>query len=178
MKTIAVLILMLSLAVSLHALKVAQLKDALKTALPAGKAFKTEITLTDETVAAMNAKFNSDYFKGEKFTIYSSKDEKGKILGYAVYMVEVLTKYNTYHRWVFAFDDKKNYQNVFLLEMTDEWSQRINNAAFLKQFRNVKDINKLKVNDTIDAVTTATESTELLILSIKKADYVLKTLYK
>ena len=161
---------------NLSALQYIKKGEALKMLLPADqKLYKEKIKITKDQAAYLNDEYNGDYIKGEKFIIYFSRNEDGDITDYAVLMTEIIYEYSAYHIFAIGFNGDKSVKEVIIVELTDEVVYIMNNELFLDQFKDSRP-EELELSENIDAVTGATESSELLILSIKKARYLIDLL--
>jgi hypothetical protein len=175
-RVIPALFLFLILAIQgLPAKSFDTLKSALKQTLAQNSGSelnKKTVKITKNQAAFMQKEFGSLIEDGEKFKIFMGKDTEENVLWYAIEMVDILERYGSYHRWVHVFNPDLTVKQVFLVELTDEYSYALDNDSFLQQFsgRSVSDLN---ISSNIDAVTGATMSSDLLVNSIKMAHYII-----
>ena len=122
---------------TLYSAKYFELKEVLKKIIPASqKVFQNKVELTKEQSDYLNKTWDGRYIKGDKFTIYYSKDEKTNVSCYAVEMAEILEKYKSYHRFLIAFDAARKIKQVFIMELQDDHAILINVPVFYNQFTN------------------------------------------
>lgn len=143
--------------------------DALKSVLPTGqKLFKEEITLDKTQAKYLNKKYESDYRKNEKMTIYFTKDDQENITGYAIVLEDILWEYVAYHKWAIGYKPDGTINGIGIISLTDEYTFEMPDPRFLGQFKDKlpKDI---KMPGNVDAMTGATMSSELLLSTTFKA---------
>ena len=150
------------------------LKDALKLLLPAGqKYFKLDISLTEDQAKTLNTKWdNGGFSKGDPFTLYYAKDESGKVTGMAMEMTEILLKYSASHTWVIGVGPDLRLTGVSMVEITNDHAYGLSSKAFQAQFAG-KDPAALRLGKGVDAVSGATDSSQLLIDSAQKVLYLI-----
>lgn len=171
MRTRSILPVFLAVA-ALQAATYSTLSTALKQLLPAGhKAFKTKFVATDAQAKALNAFGDGDYLDGDAFDVYYSKDSQGKVSGIAVQLVEVLPKWKSSHSWVIGVTPDGKLSGVAVLELTDKYTFPLGQAAFLKQFPG-KPAARIGIGKGMDAASGASESSQLLASSIRRAAYI------
>jgi hypothetical protein len=157
-----------------------ELKDALAGAFPKdSKFFKNDAEMTDEKAKIVNDACKTFYRKGDKVTIYVAKDANTNIIGFCMVTVKILSPYASMHRIAYLFDGKKNLTQIAILELSDakSYAYKINDKGFLEQFYKIKDLSKSVWGKGIDAVSGATESSQLLFDNLKSSLYILNQFY-
>lgn len=157
---------------ALQAATYATLSSALKQTLPTGhKAFKTKFIATDAQAKALNAFGDGDYLEGDEFDVYYSKDAQGKVSGVAVLLVEMLPKWKSSHTWVVGVSPDGKLSGVAVLELSDKYTFPLGQPNYLKQFPG-KAAAQIGVGKGMDAASGASESSQLLASSIRRAAYI------
>jgi len=152
--------------------------NTLKTLTPKGGKFdKKFITLTKEQLKEINKKYNSTYKTNDTFTIYTIKKSDTKIESYVLQLKRTIEEFESVHSLLFQFEpNKTTLREVKILELNDDYAKLVQKSpVFLKQFKNVLNINKLEVGKTVDAVTEATMTSELIVEAVKIASYILNS---
>lgn len=162
----------LAATASLHAATYSTLSAALKQLLPAGqKAFKTKFVATEAQAKALNAYGEGDFREGDAFDVYYSKDAQGKVSATAVQLEEYQPKWKSTHTWVVGIGADGKLTGVAVLELTDKYTFPLAQPGFLKQFVG-KPAAQIGLGKGMDAVSGASESSQLLAESIHRAAYV------
>jgi hypothetical protein len=178
MKSITILFLLLLNISIVNGKEYISLKESLKRVLSEGETvLKKDIHLSKQDVEFLNKMYNSDHFDGEKITIFYGKNAKGEITWYLVSMVEIIREFNSYHNWALAFNADMTIKKVFLIKLLDEYSFVLDNENFLNQFVS-KESMTLSLLKNIDGISSATMSCNLLIGSLKKAEFLILKSFK
>jgi len=178
LKTVCAILVLFGAIHSQHKeVKYGSLKGVIKKSLPTGGfAVKDSVVLTKEQANAVNAIYSdAGYKKNKKIIINVLKNMDSTVCGYVVRVKLVLFEFESLHDYAIVFAaDKKTLTMVEILQLNDEYAEKLKNGdLFLKQFKNVKDPDSLKLGKNIDAVTEATISSDLTISAVKIVKYIL-----
>lgn len=147
------------------ALDFTPLGQALKEALPTGdQAFQTTVKID----ADQAKRLGGGYRAGESFTVYYTKGPSGAVTGRALELKEVLVKYGVLHRWVIGFRPDGTVSAVVVTRLGDAHAFPVSDKRFLAQFGG-KSPAGLQLGSGVDAMTGATESSQLLVDSVVRA---------
>ncbi len=130
--------------------------------------FKEEIALTRDQANDFNRRYDSDYRRNEKFTVYYTKDSSGSITSYGIVLEDILWKYVASHEWALGYNSDGTLRGVRIISLTDEYSFPLADPRFLNQFDNLSPAS-IDMPGNVDAVTGATMSSELLVETSRKA---------
>lgn len=154
------------IALPLAALDLPALGQALKQSLPSGdKVFQTTLKID----AAQAKTLGGGYRAGETFTVYYTRDGTGAVSGQALELKEILVKYGVLHRWVIGLKPGK-LTGVIVTKLGDAHAYPVADAKFLAQFGG-KPLEGLALGAGVDAMTGATDSSQLLVESIGRATH-------
>jgi hypothetical protein len=154
------------------------LKDVLSKEAGKGQTvLEKSFALPDALAKELNSKFSGGYSRGEKFTVHCITDTAGSVATFFLPMTEVLEEYGSYHKWALVFFADMSIRNMYLIQLTDEYSFALEDAAFLNQMKGKRAMS-LKMGEGIDAVSGATMSCELALESLKKAEMILRAFQK
>ncbi len=143
--------------------------DALKGVLPQDqKLYKEVVQLTKVQAKHLNKTYDADYRKNEKLTIYFTKDESETITAYAIVLEDILWEYVAYHKWALGYTPQGELRGIRIINLTDEYTFDMPDPRFLKQFDGLMPAD-IKMPGNVDAMTSATMSSELLVSSTFKA---------
>lgn len=157
-----------------HAVNYSDLKTGLKAALPEGaQVFKTKVTLTQEQADAMNAFGEADFWKGDSFTLYYTKNAEGKTDTVAVEILEILEKYQAMHTWVIGLKPDGSRTALTVLKLNDHYSFPLAEQRFMDRFPSRSDSQKDREVSSLDVISGATESSMLLRNSVKRVAYLI-----
>jgi hypothetical protein len=157
------------LTLPLPALDFAPLGQALKQALPAtDQAYQTTLKIDADQSRQLAGGFRA----GESFTVYYTKNAAGSVTGRAVELKEILVKYGVLHRWVIGLRPDGTLSAVVVTRLGDAHAFPVADKKFQAQFSG-KGVAGLALGTTVDAMTGATESSQLLVDSIGRARSIL-----
>lgn len=172
-KCISFILFILIIITSTQAVRYESQKNALKDIFSGySKVMKKDVKLSKSDAEEINAMYGGGHRKNEKFSIYYAKNDSGEVDLYALTMLEILDQYAAYHTWVIVFDKDFVIKEVVVLELTDEYTYGMSSPVFLDQFQGKKH-DECEIADTVDAVSGATMSSELFVLSLKKARHII-----
>jgi hypothetical protein len=152
------------LALPLAALDFTPLGQALKQALPPDQAYQTILRIDTDQARQLSG----GYRAGESFTVYYTKNAAGTVTGRAIELKEILVKYGVLHRWVIGLRPDGSLSAVVVTRLGDAHAFPVADPRFLGQFPG-KPATGLALGSHLDAMTGATESSQLLVDSIGRA---------
>lgn len=179
---IAVIALFCLTAVFTHgySYKYKELNKSLRENLPKGAQWvKNNWVLSAANAGIINNKYKSQYRKGDKITIYKAVSTNNSILAYAIASTKISTAYSSFYKFSFIFDGSKTLQKIEILELSDatKYSYKITNQIFLNQFINNKEFDSLNFGKNLDAVSGATESSGIVLESLRISSAILNLYY-
>jgi hypothetical protein len=142
-------------------------KDAVVSLLGEGREiYQKDVDLTKDVKQVLKAKLWWEP-KEDSIKVYYSKAQDGAVEAYAFILSDTLLKCGGRHRYCVKVSSKGQVEGVKILELNCPYSFAINNERFLGRLRLLNTTNADKMH--IDAVTSATISSKLSVMIVRRA---------
>ncbi|MBW1914439.1 MAG: FMN-binding protein [Deltaproteobacteria bacterium] len=122
--------------------------------------FQTWIELTSEQKQSLAENHNWTNV-ADRYKFYYSKSKSGDPEAYAIVLIDILPACDGVHKYCVGIDKEGNILGVKILELSCDRSYMISSASFLYQFSAYNIENGQEKQKRYDAITGATQSTDL-----------------
>ncbi|MDC7222785.1 MAG: FMN-binding protein [Spirochaetales bacterium] len=174
-KPVLIIMAVLLSMTPLFAKKYDNLKTSLTKVLPAGEqVYKTSLKLTQEQAEQLNEVGGSDFWKGDSFDIYYTKKADGTLDTAAVEIMEILEAYQSIHTWVIGIKADGTRTGLAVRELSDHYSYPLAEENFTSRFPTREGQRNGTEPSSIDTVSGATMSSDLLKASVERVMLVLE----